>query len=252
MDRIRILIICLFVAGGMAFAKSNAAIHAFNEAVKYFNAKQFNEAIPAFDEALSNDPDFVEAYYARAVCRYYLQSPERALMDLNDALRLKPDYFEARALRGAIYYEQDHWDNALEDFGAVLEKNPKDAQSLLGRAVILMKRENWAGARRDFEAFLHIRPDDPLAPRIRTLLASLKGGASKEAPAEEGPSEAKRPAEPKERGLSAQELQKIADGLFGNPLKESYGRKVLKGERAEAVGDIGGSSHENVEIVEPR
>ena len=241
-----VILLCLLSAS-LAFARSNAAIKAFNEAVQVFNAKKFNEAVPLFDEAISADPDFVEAYFARGACKYYLKALEGALMDLNATLRLKPDYIDARALRGAVSYEMDQWDNALEDFNVVLDKNPRDAQSLLGRAVILLKRENADGAARDFKAFLEVRPDDPLAPKVRQLLASLKRPGPAERPPEEGKAASQPPAQQRApvrrpasstKELTPADIQRLADSLLGHPLAESYGRKALHGERAEAVGDI--------------
>ena len=238
--------ILLILMASSVWARSNTAIRAFNDGVKAFNAKQFNEAIPHFDEAISSDPDFMEAYFARGACKYYLKGLDGALMDINDALHLKPDYLEARALRGAVNYELDRWDTALEDFNYVLDKTPHDAQSLLGRAVILLKREDMTGAARDFKAFLRVRPDDPLAPKVRQLLASLKRGPE-QPPAEEEP-QAQNPEEPsapakhraaqKSPPLTTAELQRLADGLLSHPLAESYNRKVMRGEKAQAVGDI--------------
>ena len=169
------------------------------------------------------------------------------MADLNEAIRLKPEYTDARALRGAIYYEADRWDDALEDFNAVLEKKPQEAQSLLGRAVILLKREDRAGAARDFKGFLSVRPDDPLAPKVRQLLASLKRG--KEQPEteepephaqnpEESPAPARHHHAAAQAPMSAEDLQRLADSLMSHPLSESYNRKVIRGEKAQAVGDI--------------
>jgi tetratricopeptide (TPR) repeat protein len=242
----------VLLASPLVWARSNAAIKAFNQGVKAFNERQFNEAVPAFDEAIYNDSEFVEAYFARGACKYYLKSLDGALMDLNDALRLKPDYVEARALRGALNYERDQWDDALEDFNKVLDSNPKDAQSLLGRAVILLKREKLDGAARDFKAFLAIRPDDPLAPKVRQLLASLQRPSTPESPApppENRPAAepahtARRPV-PAPKTLSSDEIQALADSLVGHRASDSYNQKVLHGERAQVTG-------EGPQIVEPR
>jgi tetratricopeptide (TPR) repeat protein len=247
------------------WARPQSATLAFNEGVKLFNARQFNEAIPHFDEAISGDGDFAEAYFARGACKYYLKSLDGAILDLNDALRLKSDYLDALALRGAVNYESDRWDAALEDFNAVLEKNPKDAQSLLGRAVILLKREDKEGAARDFKGFLRARPDDVLVPKIRQLLASLTNRRPA-APAEEGenaapPSERETASIPPGRALTSSDMKKIADSLLNHPLTESYDQKVLRGEGAQAVGDINSvpgvpkeekNSDSDVEIVEPK
>jgi len=246
-------------AGNVAFARSNQAIKAFNEGVKAFNARQFNEAIPAFDEAISADAEFAEAYYARGACKYSLKSLDGALQDLNETLRLKPDHIDAQALRGAVQYEADRWDGALEDFSAVLSKNPRDAQSLLGRAVILLKREDLAGAARDFKGFLQIRPDDPLAPKVRQLVASLKGAGEAQRPPEPAPVQkstarpsagATRRAAAPSRQLSPEDLQRLADSLMSHTLSDPYQRKILHGERAQAVGQI--QTNDTPQIVEPQ
>jgi tetratricopeptide (TPR) repeat protein len=251
----------------LVWARPNSATLAFNEGVKLFNAKQFNEAIPKFDDAISGDGDFVEAYFARGACKYYLKSLDGAILDLNDALRLKPDYLDALALRGAVNYESDRWDEALEDFNVVLAKNPKDAQSLLGRAVILLKREDKDGAVRDFKGFLRIRPNDPLAPKVRSLLASLDHNRhGRENPEEAGASNPEVTSPPStvmshRREASSAELQKIAESLLSHPLSESYDQKILRGEKTQAVGDfhsVPGTPDEKqksdagVEIVEPQ
>jgi tetratricopeptide (TPR) repeat protein len=245
------------------WGRTNATIQAFNEGVKYFNAKQYDQAIPRFNDALSDDPEFVEALFARGACRYYLKSMDGALFDLNDTLRLRPDYGAARALRGAVNYESDRWDDAMADFDAVLKENPHDAQSLLGRAVILLKQNNLAGAARDFKGFLSVRPDDPLAPRVRQLLATLKevpGEPPLQRNTAAGGGEASVPVHHPLRSPSTEQLNHLADGLLSSPLVESYSRHVLRGENSEAVGDIhshpgvpkdGKDSDAGEEIVEP-
>src|SRR5438128_1463396 len=103
-------LLCLALCVTVAGARPNSAIQAFNSGVKFFNAKEYEAAIPHFDDAIAGDADFAQAYFARGVCKYYLKSSDGALLDMNEALRLKPDYIEARALRGAISYESDQWD----------------------------------------------------------------------------------------------------------------------------------------------
>jgi len=247
-----------------ADAPPQSAVKAFNEGVKHFNAREFNEAIPLFDEAISADSDFADAYYARGACRYYLKGSDGALMDLGDAIRLKPELLDARALRGAVYYEADRWDQALEDFNYVLERHPTDAQSLLGRGVIYLKREQPEEAARDFRAFLKAHPDDALAPKLRKLLVSLTGGP---APGEESasapPSSGAAPRRTYRRPTEA--AKALGDSLMlrSHDLSERFGNKVLRGERAEAVGDIhsepsagsapnAGSNQDQSQIVEPQ
>ena len=258
---------CLLFAIGYglcpAWARSNEAIRAFNAGVQLFNVKKFNEAIPRFDEAISGDSEFAEAYFARGACRYYVKSLDGALMDLNDALRLKPAYVQARSLRGAVNYESDRWDDALADFNDVLETKPNEAQSMLGRAVILLKRNDLTGAARDFRGFLRLRPDDPMAPRVKQILASLKR-SPEEPPTEEEGASASGPAEPGKHAARTpylERLNRMADALLNSPMVDSYTRQVLRGEQSTAVGDIHSSpsvprqdnkSNAATDIVEPQ
>ena len=220
---------------------SQAALKAFNQGVQLFNGKQFSEAIAQFDEAISDDDGFAEAYYARGACRHYLKSTDGALMDLSDAIRLKSDLLDARALRGAVYYETDQWDQAMDDFNYVLEKRPTDAQSLLGRGVIYLKREDSPDAEHDFKAFVKAHPEDPLVPRLRQLLASLHGENAAPAEASDHPASSDNPPsvahKPRKPSAAAQALASSLM-LNSNELSDSFGNKVLHGERAEAVGDI--------------
>src|SRR5206468_3854420 len=102
-------------SGSDAAQRSQAAVRAFNKGVEMFNAGQYQNAVSSFDEAISADGDFADAYYARAVCRQKLESPDAAMMDLSDAIRLDPGLLDARSMRGVIHYNADRWDDALED-----------------------------------------------------------------------------------------------------------------------------------------
>ena len=257
----------LFLGGGVARADSHSqgAIRAFNEGAKLLQGGKAKDAMFYFDQAISNDDAFPEAYYARAICRHELGQIENALADINDAIRLKSDFVEPRSLRGSIYFEQGQYDAAMEDFNWVLERKPTDGQALLGRAVIALKNERHSAALRDFQAFLRAQPNSSLAPKIRKLVSALRGAAA-EAPE----SAASRPAPPNARTVPSQaahtsaDIQALADSLFQRrSLSEQYGRKVLKGERAEVAGDIhsessaGGSGNQDtsgndLQVIEPR
>jgi len=246
---------------------SLAATQAFNQGVKAFNAQQFADAIPFFDKAIEHDDQFADAFYARAACKHYLKDSQAALSDLNEALRVRPDYLDAYALRGVVYYETEQWDPAYEDFNYVLQKKPKDTQSLLGRGAIALKKNQLATAQHDLGLFLKLRPEDPLAPRLRKLLSSLSadsnGVASSSEDEEEPEGQTPRPKGVTQRKNVSATSQRLGEDLFTNShqLSDTFTRKVIRGERAEAVGDINAvrqappttdSSDSGVQIVEPK
>lgn len=230
--RLASLLCSLMFAARLSWAltHSSEAVQAFNVGVRYFNERNFNAAIPHFDEAISRDSNFMEAIYARGASKYYLRAEQSALTDLSRVLEMQPDHIDARALRGAIHYETDRWDEALRDFNDVLSRRSRDAQSLLGRGVIRLKRQELTGAARDFRMFLRVRPDDPLAPDIRKILASINGGTVKT----EEPESASAPEAPR------QTMEDLTVRLRARPITDTYQQKVLRGESTTAIGDIEG------------
>jgi len=244
----------LFLFTPSLYAVSQSAVEAFNQGVQKFNASNFAEAVPFLNKAIDADGSFAEAYFARAICKRNLQDVQGAVSDLNQAIQNKPDYLDAYALRGSVWYEQQQWDSALQDFDHVLAHRPRDAQALLGRGVISLKQQHLQTAKHDFRLFLKLRPEDPLAPKLRRLLASLP-----DEPASEEPTPDRAPAA-SARPMSAAS-EKFAQDLFesSHALSDSYGRKVIRGEQAEAIGDIHVGqppskpkpSDDGIEIVDP-
>lgn len=240
-----------------AKAPSPAAVEAFNQGVGQFNAGQFNQAVPYFDKAIANDPSFAEAYYARAACKHSGKDAQGALSDLNGAIQLKPDYWSAYGLRGAVWYEQEQWDPALQDFDMVLKHKPRDAQALLGRGIIALRQEHYETAQHDLGLFLKVRPDDPMASRLRKLLRSLAQDFQENAAESTEPSAEPPPSGSPVRRVSSTS-QRLTEELLMNShqLSEAYGRKVMRGERAEAVGntpfgEAPRPQQGGVEIVDP-
>ncbi len=254
--------VLLVVSPALAKNPSPGAVEAFNRGVEQFNARQYPQAQAFFDKAVERDPQFAEAFYARAGCKHYLQDPQGSLSDLNEAIQVKPNYWDAYALRGAVWYEQEQWDPALQDFDVVLRHRPHDAQALLGRGVIALRQEHFETAQHDLRLFLKLRPDDPLAPRLRKLLNSLADDFRESAQAsEEGAAESRPVGTPVRKTVSATS-QRLAEDVFMNShqLSNTYGRKVMRGENAQAVGDIRSNStvpapdapsRGDVQIVEP-
>jgi tetratricopeptide (TPR) repeat protein len=237
--------------------KSSSALRAYNQGIKHANEGNCRAAMPYLDQAISDDRDFGDAFYARGYCRQQMKNFESASMDLSDAVRLSPGLLDARSLRGAVRLELDQTDAALEDFEYVLARKPTDATSLLERGVISLRREDADAAIRDFKAFVKHHPDHAATPQVRKVLASLGG-----APAPASPrASAGRPSAPRQEGaapsagssrVSAEAIRRAQALLSGqNTLSEQIGRKVLRGERAEATGEMRTPSRPGVQKEEP-
>jgi len=238
-------VLMFLVSLAFAASKSNTAIVAYNEAVGFANSGQWNSAVEAATRALSADPDFAEAYYLRGAARYSLQASESALMDLSDALRRDASMTSARALRGLIHYEADRYDQALEDVNRVLAQKPSETQSLLVRGIIRLKREELSPAAQDLRAFIRLKPEDPIVPKLREVLVTLKSDApgdfEQTGDAEEKSASLATAAAPK-RTAKAQTATTSgpaeAASVHTRALSEAFGRRLLQGNAAPVVGNI--------------
>ncbi|NDV01924.1 tetratricopeptide repeat protein [Pseudoroseicyclus tamaricis] len=93
------------------------------------SAGEPERAVEHFTAAIDWDPDFAEAYHARAEAFYYLGHVGPALADLQVALSINPDQFIAMRGFAVILEELDRPEEALEVYRVVLEYYPGDAES---------------------------------------------------------------------------------------------------------------------------
>jgi tetratricopeptide (TPR) repeat protein len=67
---------------------------------KHFEAKEYDEAIQCFTEAIRLKPENAEAYFNRGNVYKDKNDLDQAIKDYNEAIRLKPDYYAAHFNRG--------------------------------------------------------------------------------------------------------------------------------------------------------
>jgi tetratricopeptide (TPR) repeat protein len=87
-----------------------------------FDRGSCKEAVAAYTQALTLNPDDAEAYNNRAYTYMRMQNYAPALQDLDQALRVRPDYIHALMNRGDIhnyYFEQDR-QKAIDDYDHIL------------------------------------------------------------------------------------------------------------------------------------
>lgn len=109
--------------------KNDSALF-FNElGVAYRNKNKLEEAIQAYQKALSLDPDnpvvmknLGDAFYLK---KDYAQTVEIC----QKALKSSPRFHQARSTLGLAYYRLGRYQEALEEFEIVLKMNPRDEQA---------------------------------------------------------------------------------------------------------------------------
>ncbi len=96
-------IVALLLVANMGFAfaaekdyvPSNEAKLQYNQGVDYYKIGQYDQAMAAFRQAISLDPNYIDAYYNLGSILEYLRQDEAALAVFKQIMVRKPDDYES-------------------------------------------------------------------------------------------------------------------------------------------------------------
>ncbi len=146
------------------------------EGNKYRDAKQFKEAIAAYDNAIRLDPQYAIAYYNRGTAYYNLQEYSRAIEDFDRAIALDPnDTFSYIGL-GSLYYKLKEYQRAKMDFDRAILLNPQNADAYNRRGNVYVALQEFQKAITDYDRALAINPNFTNARNNRANAYRLLNG----------------------------------------------------------------------------
>jgi tetratricopeptide (TPR) repeat protein len=90
-----------------------------------------------------------------------VREPEKALETLNRAVSLDPKFSAARYARGVLYYQMGKTDQSIADLEVVLKKTPDDLRSLDALGQDYMRMGKLPEAAETFARALKLDPKDP-------------------------------------------------------------------------------------------
>ncbi len=96
----------------------------YDEGNKLHTAKQFREAIAAYDQAIKLDPDFAGAYCYRGSAYANLERYSRAIEDYSRAIELDPQLVDAYFGLGSAYYNLQEYRKAIQHYNKTLAMDP--------------------------------------------------------------------------------------------------------------------------------
>jgi tetratricopeptide (TPR) repeat protein len=120
-----------------------------------------NEAIAAFDQALSLDARSVFAYAHRGLAQRSQRAYAQAVEDGTQVLLLAPDLPEAAMFRGVVYEDMDERRRGLGNFDYRLEQNPHDEEAYVLQGMARCALGQYERALASFERALALDPTDP-------------------------------------------------------------------------------------------
>ncbi len=102
----------------------------YQEARKFYNNKNYKEAIPLFSQLIKDVPEFVQAYQLRAICYFYLKKNKEAIKDINNYEQITGNLpANIINIRGACYLGSGDKVKAKQDFKKAMEMGDKDGKN---------------------------------------------------------------------------------------------------------------------------
>lgn len=107
----------LTALSGVSYGQKSGE-EAFKAGQDLFSKQMYEESIAKYTEAIEADPDYLEAYYNRALVEGYVGYFDRAVADFTRILALDPKRADAIYNRAVAYYRMGEYDKSWADVGA--------------------------------------------------------------------------------------------------------------------------------------
>ena len=121
--------------------------------------KRYQEALVAYDQALSLKPDFAAAWNNRGIALHELQRYPEALASYDRALSLKADFALAWNNRGTTLLDLKYYDMALASQARALQFDPNLVEALNNRGNLLRHFNRHAEALACYDRAVALRPE---------------------------------------------------------------------------------------------
>lgn len=120
-----------------------------NRGTAYGMLGRAKEALMDFDQALKLNPNSADAHINRAIILINLARPKDALLDADDAVSIAPENIKAHLLRAQVFLTLGRAQDALREYDVVLRINPKEPMAFLNRGEVNLFLKDMAAAKRD-------------------------------------------------------------------------------------------------------
>lgn len=151
----------------------NNANHHFRNGSAKLQLKDYQGAILDLNKAIELNPNYREAYYARAVSYGILGKPDQAGVDFDKVIQLDPTYKDAY-LNRAFYVREKTGDytGALQDYNTFLNlnKDGNKAFALNNRGFVKFKMDDPQGALADIQSSIALDSTNSYAYKNRALI----------------------------------------------------------------------------------
>ncbi|WNJ17511.1 tetratricopeptide repeat protein [Pontibacter sp. G13] len=127
--------------------------------ISHLRLEAFESAITDFSEAIELDPSEEVAFFNRGLSHWKEDRPVDAVSDYTEAIEINPDYPSAYVNRGLAFLQLGEYRPAIGDLSIALKFIPDHPDILIARAEAFLHLGNLPNSRRDLEQVLAFHPE---------------------------------------------------------------------------------------------
>jgi Flp pilus assembly protein TadD/class 3 adenylate cyclase len=136
------------------------AKNAYDEGMRLMDEEKFSDALPHFNDAIRDSPNYVIAYLGRAQALRMMGQNEKAIADCNQAIKIHPRDPRVYFCRGLAEGLLKKYDLALRDYTEAIRRNPKFAPAYEMRGDANFNLQQYGRAIDDFNRNISLKPNN--------------------------------------------------------------------------------------------
>jgi len=146
------------IYGVNTFNAANAT-DLYNRGNTLYNLSRFEEALAAYERAITLRPDYAEVWQEKAKTLYELKKYQESQSAYDKAIELKPEYLEAWTGRGYALEKLQQSQEAIASFDNALKIQPDYAAAWEGRGDTLLDSQRYEEAIASYEKAVQFQPN---------------------------------------------------------------------------------------------
>ncbi|MGL4370832.1 MAG: tetratricopeptide repeat protein, partial [Spirochaetota bacterium] len=162
-------------------ASERARTAYINMGIVLDEAQRFEEAVEAYNSALTINPKDDTALYNLGIAYKHAGKPEEALRSWKKATELNPDSEKPLIARADLLYERGQYDDALEDYGRIADKWPLMPRPQFSIAAIYHKKGMLDYAKKRYLKVIELANDNELVRKAYINLGMIASQDKKDA-----------------------------------------------------------------------
>jgi len=125
----------------------------------YLWVEDYEKALPYFEKAARQKPQYAEAYFQIGYCDAELSRYRDAVGAFKEATRIKPDFAQAHYNLGVAYGKLGRWQEAIEAFKEAIRIEPDFADAHYNLGIAYGELGSWEVAIEAYKEAIRIKPD---------------------------------------------------------------------------------------------